>query len=160
MNREEIVNLLTYAAACDQRTVGEADVLVWFDMLAPLDFRACLDAMRMHYRRNPDVRLKPGHLWQLAATRTDGEDFPNVVPCEQGQFCHRCKLVHHQHEDCSVLKAQPWPRAIGSVVKRPDDVPSCDDESPEVGEDAARAMEAERRRQLAELAALATGDVA
>lgn len=112
MNRAQIVDLLTYAAACDQRTVGEADVLVWFDMLAPLDYATAAEAMRQHYRRQPDVRLKPGHLWQMCATRTDGDAADNARPCEHGSICDRCKLVHHAAEPCHVLQARPWPRAI------------------------------------------------
>lgn len=153
MNRSEVVDLLTYAAACDQRTVGEADVLVWFDMLAPLDFDACLTAARQHYRRSPDVRLKPGHLWQMCATRTDSEaaDAGHLTVCTcagagtcpvcvHGVICGTCKGVHRADEPCTVLTARTLPRSLESLTKTP---PAQDE--PETTH---RASEDERRRQL------------
>lgn len=105
MNRAQVVDLLSYAAACDQRTVGDADVLVWHDMIGTLDFEAALAAMRQHYRRMPDVRLKPGHLWQMCRTQTDAEaaEADLARPCEHGRICPDCKAVHHADESCDVL---------------------------------------------------------
>ena len=105
MNRAQVVDLLSYAAACDQRTVGDADVLVWHDMIGALDFEAALAAMRQHYRRMPDVRLKPGHLWQMCRTQTDAEaaEADLARPCEHGRICNTCKAVHHPDEPCDVL---------------------------------------------------------
>lgn len=133
MNRSQVVDLLTYAAACDQRTVGEADILVWFDMLAPLDFDACLAAARQHYRRSPDVRLKPGHLWQMCVKRTDAEvatafaqsctcrSAGTCPVCDHGVICGTCKGVHRPDEACTVLKAAPMPIPIESVTRAIDD---------------------------------------
>jgi hypothetical protein len=105
MNRAQTLDLLTYCAACDQRTVGETDLAVWFDMLGPLDFDRALESARQHYRRQPDVRLKPGHIWQLCKTVTEAErlDHDLAVPCDQGVLCGRCKAVHHVTESCDVL---------------------------------------------------------
>lgn len=113
MNRAQVVELLAYAAACDARTVGDADVLAWHDILAPLDFEDCQKAMRLHYRRQPDVRLKPGHLWQMCATRTDAEAAV-VDRWPDGILCARCKAVHHDHEPCTVLV--PAPPALAAAV--------------------------------------------
>jgi hypothetical protein len=112
MNRAQVVELLAYAAACDQRTIGDADVLVWHDILAPLDYETCRTAMRQHYRRQPDVRLKPGHLWQACATRTDVE--AAVQHDVDGALCSGCKAFHHQHEPCTVLV--PIPPALASAI--------------------------------------------
>lgn len=102
MNRQDVAKLLAYAAACDQRTVGEADLHAWFDILAPLDFTRCIEAMRKHYRERPDERLKPGHLWKLAKTTTGAAD-----ACEQGAYCETCKGVHLADEPCDVLTQRP-----------------------------------------------------
>lgn len=104
MNRQDITKLLAYASACDQRTVGEADLHAWFDILGPLDFDRCRAAMVKHYRASPDVRLKPGHLWQLAKATTGGTA---ADECEQGAYCQACKLVHHADEPCDVLTQRP-----------------------------------------------------
>ncbi len=105
MNRAQVVDLLSYAAACDQRTIGDADVLVWHDIIGPLDFDTVLAAMRQHYRRAPDIRLKPGHLWQMCRTQTDAEvaEADLARPCEHGRICDACKGVHHPDEECDVL---------------------------------------------------------
>ncbi len=157
MNRAQVVDLLTYAAACDQRTVGDTDVLVWFDMLAPLDFQAALAAMRQHYRRQPDVRLKPGHLWQMCISRTDGDaaEAALMPPCNQGTYCPRCKLIHHDHEPCSVLEAREFPRAIESLARRISDL--AEPAGPE-SRASADELEAERSRQIAALQPLLAGD--
>lgn len=128
MNRAQIVDLLTYAAACDQRTIGDSDVLVWHDMLGAIDFDAALSAMRQHYRRNPDVRLKPGHLWQLCRTQTDAEAAAHDLaqPCEHGVICATCKLVHHPHEPCDVLTHRAELEArIVSLFRRPSELESA-----------------------------------
>lgn len=104
MNRQDVIRLLTYAAACDARTVAEEDLYAWYDILAPLDFSDCLAAARKHYRAAPDVRLKPGHLWQLAHKSTG----PTAVDaCEQGILCDDCKLVHRPDEPCDVNTQRP-----------------------------------------------------
>lgn len=120
MNRAQIVDLLTYCAACDQRTVGDTDVAVWFDMLAPLDFDKALTAARTHYRRQPDVRLKPGHIWTMCRTATDSEVDPALRQhCEQGTYCDDCKCVHQPGEPCNVLGPAPENvRAITSASSR------------------------------------------
>lgn len=134
MNRAQIVDLLTYAAACDQRTVGQADVIVWFDILGPIDYTTAAEAMRQHYRRNPDTRLKPGHLWQMCATRTDGDLTTDLAqPCEHGTICGRCKAVHHALEPCSVLEARTWPKPLEAVF--PNDDHHSEDHGDEEGTD-------------------------
>ena len=126
MNRTEVIDLLSYAAACDQRTVGDTDVLVWFDMLAPIRFKDALQAMRQHYRRQPDVRLKPGHLWQLCRTVTDAEAAERDLrtSCDHGTLCGTCSAVHQPDEPCVVLKPRPFPHQLDSVTRSLDQAAS------------------------------------
>ena len=116
MNRAETARLLGFCAANDQRTVGEADVLAWHDMLGPIAFARAWEAARAHYRRQPDVRLKPGHLWQLCKTTTTAEAAQRDLeqPCEHGSICRSCKSVHHSTEPCAVLT--PGPEAIARAL--------------------------------------------
>jgi hypothetical protein len=119
MNRAQIVDLLTYCAACDQRTVGETDVAVWFDQLAPIDFERALEAARQHYRRQPDVRLKPGHIWMLCKTVTDVDAADRALTdttCDHGRWHRECGQVHHDDEPCSVLVTKPALRELLATV--------------------------------------------
>lgn len=61
MTRSEIALMLGAAAARDQRTIGEADVLAWHEDLGDLDFEECREAVSRHYRESVD-RIKPAHV--------------------------------------------------------------------------------------------------
>jgi len=175
VNRGEIARLLAVVASIDKRTVGESDINSWHLLLGPIDYQRAQDAVVAHFRHKPGVWLEAGHIWTLACTRTDGEYEETVArqaaieasqeqPCEQGTYCPRCKAVHHADQACKVLVKRPTeharvvemfkPRAITSPpatrpTRLPEDVPV------EVDQQAADAMEAERRRQLDQLAQLA-----
>lgn len=97
----QAAKLLAFASAIDQRTVGEADALAWADLLDGLDFDRCVDAVRRHYRESTD-RLMPAHVRRLARTTSD-------VGISSGAAwtCPECKLVHHEHEPCDVLRHDP-----------------------------------------------------
>lgn len=58
MNRSETAVLLAKVSAFDQRTVGEADVLAWHDVLGDLDLADALAAVSGHYRDSTD-RIMP-----------------------------------------------------------------------------------------------------
>jgi hypothetical protein len=49
VNRDEIIDLLTVAAAFDQRTVGETDVVAWSAVLGKSGFAAARQAVISHY---------------------------------------------------------------------------------------------------------------
>lgn len=51
MNRTEAASLLTLAAAYDQRTIGEADALAWFEILGDLRVQDAQQAIKEHYKR-------------------------------------------------------------------------------------------------------------
>lgn len=64
MNRTDVVTLLAKVTAFDQRTVGEADVLAWHDVLGDLDLADALAAVSMHYRESTE-RIMPAHIRKL-----------------------------------------------------------------------------------------------
>jgi hypothetical protein len=66
MNLRETAKVLAKAAAFDQRTVGEADVLAWHETIADLDAEDALAAVTRWYRDRAD-RLMPSHLREAVA---------------------------------------------------------------------------------------------
>lgn len=64
MNKSEVAVLLGLAAARDQRTVGETDVLAWHEDVGDLDFADAREALRRHYRESTD-RIMPAHVRRL-----------------------------------------------------------------------------------------------
>lgn len=49
MNRSETAQLLTKIAAFDRRTIGEADVMAWHEIVEPLNLAECLAAVRDYF---------------------------------------------------------------------------------------------------------------
>lgn len=61
----EMVNLLTYVAAADRRTVSEVDVQVWLEAATDGQWpsiEAAYRAVRLHRREQPGKWLEPGHV--------------------------------------------------------------------------------------------------
>lgn len=78
MTRSEIALLLGAAAARDQRTVGEADVLAWHEDLGDLDLADARDALRRHYRESTD-RIMPAHVRRLVKIIKDERRAAGIV---------------------------------------------------------------------------------
>lgn len=106
MNRADVARLLSLAAAFDSRTIGETDVAAWQLALDGLDPARCRDAIVRHYRESTD-RLMPAHVRRLARTTGDVGAAPLGDHGEDGITCPDCKLVHHAHEPCTVLRHDP-----------------------------------------------------
>lgn len=64
MTPADIARVLAKAAAFDSRTVGEADILAWFEALGDLDVDDALAAVTRHYRESTDW-LKPAHVRRI-----------------------------------------------------------------------------------------------
>lgn len=65
MTPVEIAQILAKAAAFDQRTVGQADILAWHDAIGDINPGDALDAVSQHYRESTD-RLMPAHVRRIA----------------------------------------------------------------------------------------------
>jgi hypothetical protein len=61
MTPEEVIDLLTTAAAYDRRKVGEADVIAWHGAVKDLDFLDAQDAVIGHYTESTEW-LMPAHV--------------------------------------------------------------------------------------------------
>lgn len=70
MNRTEVATVLIKVTAFDLRTVGEADVLAWHEVLADVDLADALAAVTRHYRDSTD-RIMPAHVRRLARAVKD-----------------------------------------------------------------------------------------
>jgi len=66
MTPDEVAIVLTKASAFDQRTIGEADVMAWHEVLADIPVDDALAAVTEHYRES-STRLWPADLRRLAA---------------------------------------------------------------------------------------------
>ncbi|MEV4417255.1 hypothetical protein [Catellatospora sp. NPDC049609] len=71
--------VLAKAAAFDQRTLGEADVLAWFEAVGHLDYELALDAVVRHYRTSRQ-RMWPADLVDgVRAIRAERESHRHPV---------------------------------------------------------------------------------
>jgi hypothetical protein len=87
VTRSEIARLLAVIAAFDRRTVGDADVLAWHDVLGDLDFTDADTAAKAHYRDSreflmpADVRHRVMRLReQRLSTGGDSAVVPDADP--------------------------------------------------------------------------------
>lgn len=62
MTPDDVIDVLSAVAAVDRRTVGEADVLMWQQILGNLPKDLALRAIVDHFREQPGVWLEPGHI--------------------------------------------------------------------------------------------------
>lgn len=65
MTPEEVGRVLAAAAARDNRTVGQVDVMAWWQDIGDLDPADALAAVSRHYRETTD-RLMPAHVRRIA----------------------------------------------------------------------------------------------
>lgn len=67
MTEDEIVDLLTYAAASDRRTVGRSDVVAWSDAATDHDwtFNTARRAIRTYYGTATGQPIWPGHVTEI-----------------------------------------------------------------------------------------------
>lgn len=67
ISRNDMIDLLTYVAGADRRTVGQVDVKVWMDAAEDgewpnIDF--AYRAVVQHRNEHPGTWLEPGHITQ------------------------------------------------------------------------------------------------
>lgn len=85
MTPAEVAKVLAKAAAFDQRTVGEADVMAWHEILNRLEFGDALEAVTRHYTETRE-RLMPADVIRHARavrderTRAERTAAPRALP--------------------------------------------------------------------------------
>jgi hypothetical protein len=94
MTPGDVGRVLAKAAAFDQRTVGEADVLAWIEVIGDLEAADALEAVSRHYAET-DRRLMPVHVLDQARR-------VRLERVESGPTCPICtrstlSLYHQRH---------------------------------------------------------------
>jgi hypothetical protein len=70
VNVEDIGLVLAKLAAFDQRTVGNADLLAWHEVIGHMDVQDCLAAVTEHYRESAN-RAMPADIRRIAISVRD-----------------------------------------------------------------------------------------
>jgi len=98
VTRGEVARLLTFAATFDQRTIGEADVLAWYALLAPKVYDDAMESVRRWYADHRD-RIMPADV--LAGIRAIGNQ--------------RTALAHDRRRQLEAGRAVPPPPAYAAA---------------------------------------------
>lgn len=83
---DDIVDLLTYIAAADRRTIGTTDVRVWLDAAQDGDWPSiefAYRAVRLHRREQPGKWLEPGHVTRVLDRVRDDARRSYVPPTDR-----------------------------------------------------------------------------
>ena len=91
MNRSQTAQVLTKIAAFDRRTIGEADVLAWHDVLEPMPFQDCMLAVTAHFTESRDWCMPSDIVGRVKKIRTDrlkiaGQIRPNDTDGDQAAY--------------------------------------------------------------------------
>lgn len=71
MNAEETGRVLAKCASYDNRKIGDADVIAWYQVLSDLPYSDCIAAVIGHYTDSPE-RIMPAHVrGRVKAIRRD-----------------------------------------------------------------------------------------
>jgi hypothetical protein len=90
MNRSETAQLLTKIAAFDRRTIGEADVMAWHEILETYPLADCLDAVRAYFAETREWCMPSDVVQRVARARKErlylvGEPQPNPAAYENDE---------------------------------------------------------------------------
>jgi hypothetical protein len=112
MTHDDVVDVLTAAAAFDRRTIGEADVLAWHAAIGDLPAADAMTAVIAHYRESRDWlmpsdvvgRVRAVQAARLAAVpdpdpRELGVDPDDPVACREALRAHRRAVADGTHPD-------------------------------------------------------------
>lgn len=102
MNLVETGAVLAKAAGFDNRTVGDANILAWHEVLGDLDVRDCLRAITLHHSDSTEY-LMPAHIRRIAEkVRSDRQEI---------------EFRDQQHRELEAYRAQ-----AGPLVDRSQDI--------------------------------------
>lgn len=65
MTPGDVARVLAKAAAFDSRSIGEADVAAWAEVIGRMDYADCLEAVTLHYSEQT-TRIMPADVRKLA----------------------------------------------------------------------------------------------
>jgi hypothetical protein len=85
MNRSESAQALSVAAAYDNRTIGETNVMAWADALADLRLTDVIDAIKAHYRDTTEF-VQPAHIRPKVRNLRDRRIMDAVIPAPPAEL--------------------------------------------------------------------------
>lgn len=116
MNRAETGGLLALCVAFDRRTVGDADILAWHEVLNDLPFEDCKAAVMDHFRSSKewlmpaDIRATVGRL--RAARLAHPDAVPDADPDDVPGYIAALRQGRHRAADGGPTRALPPLEAI------------------------------------------------
>ena len=170
MNRADTARLLTMIAACDRRTIGDADVAAWHAILGDVSFDDASIVVREHYG-SETAWMMPAHIVdgvrRIRSDRLAGLDalLPDADPDDVAGW-----LAAYRQQIADVASGRrevPPPSAVGHAGVHPSvreaieaAMPRPEQAARARNEAARQAEEAERARQMAALVELPDDDEA
>ena len=123
MNRDDVIDVLAVVAAATRRTVGEADVKIWSEIIGGDDKQLALRAVRDHLAECPGVWLEPGHVHQrVKAFRRDQWERESIEAKQARMEALESKAVDDAHELAArkgiPIEAPKYKRTGGSPCLR------------------------------------------
>lgn len=116
MTPDEIINLLTAAAAFDRRKVGEADVRAWADAAGRgrWTYDEALEAVKAHYA-DSTAWLMPGHVTEAIRARRTQPAPAAALPAPDRP---PADPVHVRAALADIAEKLGWERAVGDTGMR------------------------------------------
>lgn len=85
MTHDEVIDLLSTAAAYDRRKVGKADVIAWHAAVKDLDYLDAQDAVVGHYSENTDW-LMPAHVRRRVKAIREARLARQILPAPDAEL--------------------------------------------------------------------------
>jgi hypothetical protein len=130
MNRQEVRDLLTLIEGFERRTFPASAVDAWLSIMAPVEYRDALQAVRDHFDAAEPIRdpVQPGPIKrrakliaELRESRTRAIAAPNCAPPNQEYLARRAELAQRFGDTSRALRR---PRAPRAEDRRPVDADS------------------------------------
>jgi hypothetical protein len=109
VNRQDIIDILSVVRVVDHRTIGEVDVIVWFDTIGDLAKDDALQAVRAHFREQPGVWLEPGHV------------VTGVRAIQRDRYDRQSEAERAEREAICDAKVAGWAAELEAATAIPDD---------------------------------------
>lgn len=115
MTDDQIIDLLTCAAAYDRRTVGDADVDAWLAAIGDLDFQDARAAVIAHYTESSDW-LMPVHIKRRVTAMRSRRLTDTLMPAPPPELADnpRAYIAWLRAAETAVANGTPLPEITGS----------------------------------------------
>lgn len=120
MSPEEVVDLLSTAAAFDRRTVGDADVIAWHAAVGDLDLTDAQAAVVQHYQATREW-VMPSDVRKLVKQAREKRLAREVIPAPRPELADEPRAYQDQFKRQIKAMASGWtmPRALPAPKSEP-----------------------------------------